>query len=271
MFNDSPTGRLFTRQSALKVLLPLLVFGGFMGIWFAVGNLRGTNGSLLVPNYVLPRPGEVWDCFGEEWNSGRLLRDVVASLYCVSVAFLLAAGTGIPFGLFLGQYLNARLAFQPMVNFFRCLSPIAWIPFAISWFGIGSGGEIFLIFMASFFPLVLSTLSAVSTVPAVRFRVANDYDIRGWDRLIRVTLPAILPQVIMSLRVTAGIAWVVVVAAEMAGVQHGLGFGIDDARDALRLDIVVCYMVVIGFLGVGIDRLLAQLTRLPNVRWGYDR
>ena len=89
--------------------------------------------------------------------------------------------------------------------------------------------------------------------------------------LTRVTLPAILPQVITGLRVTAGVAWVVIVAAEMVGCKDGLGYGVSDANNALRLDLVVLYMIFIGILGVSLDRLLAQLTRLPGVRWGYER
>ena len=86
-----------------------------------------------------------------------------------------------------------------------------------------------------------------------------------------VTFPAVLPQVITALRVSYGIAWVVIVAAEMVGCQDGLGYGIWEARNGLRLDSAVCYMMVIGLLGMGIDRLLYQLTKLPNVRWGYER
>ncbi|HMI62625.1 MAG TPA: ABC transporter permease subunit, partial [Puia sp.] len=81
----------------------------------------------------------------------------------------------------------------------------------------------------------------------------------------------VLPQVITALRVSYGIAWVVIVAAEMVGCQDGLGYGIWEARNGLRLDSAVCYMIIIGLLGMGIDRLLAEFTKLPNVRWGYER
>lgn len=258
------------KREIQRVALPLLVFGAGLGIWALLCSLKAHDGSPLIKDYCLPRPGEVLACFGEEFRAGRLIKDITASLFCVTTACLMAVVTGVPFGLWLGQSMAARFAFQPTVNFFRCLSPLAWIPFAIFWFGIGDAGEIFLIFMASFFPLVLATLAAVSTIPEVRFRVAQDFGIRGWELLTRVTLPSILPQLIISMRVTAGIAWVVVVAAEMGGVQNGLGFGIADARDGLRMDIVVCYMIIIGIIGVCIDRLLAQLTRLPSVRWGYE-
>jgi NitT/TauT family transport system permease protein len=91
------------------------------------------------------------------------------------------------------------------------------------------------------------------------------------ELLTRVTLPAILPQVITALRVTAGLAWVVVVAAEMIAGQDGLGFAIWDARNGLRMDLLVVGMITIGLIGVAIDRLLMLLTRIPSVRWGYER
>jgi NitT/TauT family transport system permease protein len=130
---------------------------------------------------------------------------------------------------------------------------------------------VFLIFMATFFPLVLATMSAVATIPKIYFRVAQDYHYKGIELLTKVTFPAVLPQVITALRVSYGIAWVVIVAAEMVGCQDGLGYGIWEARNGLRLDSAVCYMIIIGLLGMGIDRLLAQLTKLPDVRWGYER
>jgi NitT/TauT family transport system permease protein len=159
----------------------------------------------------------------------------------------------------------------PAVNFFRSLSPLAWIPFAILWFGIGDLPSIFLIFMTAFFPMVLATSAAVAGIPTVYFRVARNYEIHGGEFLTQVTLPAIAPQVITSLRVTAGLSWVVVVAAEMIAGRDGLGFLIWDARNQLRPDLVVVGMVIIGLIGVVIDRLLVRLTRLPSVRWGYER
>ena len=143
--------------------------------------------------------------------------------------------------------------------------------FAILWFGIGDLPTVFLIFMASFFPLVLATVAAVANIPSVYFRVAGDYRFSGTEVLTKVTLPAVAPQVITSLRVTAGLAWLVVVAAEMIAGRAGLGFAIWDARNGLRMDLLVCGMIVIGVIGIVLDRILLQLTKIPSVRWGYER
>ena len=124
--------------------------------------------------------------------------------------------------------------------------------------------------MATFFPLALSTMAAVANIPKIYFRIARDYNYAGLTLLSKVTFPAILPQVITALRVTYGVAWVVIVAAEMVGCQDGLGYGIWDARNGLRLDTAVCYMLIIGLLGMAADRLLLQLTKLPTIKWGYE-
>lgn len=245
-------------------MLPVTVVAGFGLIWYLVCYFQ------VFPAYALPSPGAVWNSFLEELQAGRLLNDITASLWRVAIGFVVSAVLGIPAGLWLGQHLRARQAFVPLLNFFRFLSPLAWIPFAILWFHIGDKPAVFLILMATLFPLALATMAAVATIPAIYFRVAQDYHYKGWELLTKVTFPAVLPQVITALRVSYGIAWVVIVAAEMVGCQDGLGYGIWEARNGLRLDSAVCYMIIIGLLGMGIDRLLAQLTKLPKVRWGYE-
>jgi len=247
------------------VLLPVLVALTAILVWAAL------SGFQVFPSTAFPSPADVLRGFVEKARSGTLFDDIVASLFRVTMGFGLAVTLGIPLGLWLGLRVSVRLALLPPVNFFRSLSPLAWIPFAILWFGIGDVPSIFLIFMTAFFPLVLATSAAVSSIPTVYFRVAQNYHFRGVEFLTQVTLPAIVPQVITALRVTAGLSWVVVVAAEMIAGRDGLGFLIWDARNQLRPDLVVVGMMVIGIIGVIIDRLLMRLTRLPSVRWGYDR
>jgi len=246
-------------------ILPLLVPIGMLLVWYLISLFN------LFPSYAFPSPGSVWSSFLEEIREGRLFNDIIASLWRVAVGFILSALLGIPVGLWLGQHYYTRKTLVPVFNFFRFLSPLAWIPFAILWFHIGDKPAIFLIFMATFFPLVLSTMIAVSTIPNIYFRVARDYHYKNFELLSKVTFPAVLPEVISALRVSYGISWVVIVAAEMVGCQDGLGYGIWEARNGLRLDAAVCYMIVIGLLGMGIDRLLSQFTKLPGIRWGYER
>lgn len=246
-------------------LAPLPVVLGALALWWYLSS-RGILTSAIVPS-----PLEVWQGFGEEWRAGRLVRDVSSSLFRVAVGFGLSVLIGVPCGLALGGNAIVRAAFLPGLNFFRSLSPLAWIPFAILWFGVGDKPSVFLIFMATFFPLVLSTMAAVIGIPSVYFRVAHDYGLKGLDLLLEVTLPAIMPQLITTLRVTAGVAWLVVVAAEMIAGDSGLGFAIWDARNGLRNDLLVVSMFIIGIIGVLLDKVLALLVNLPSVRWGYER
>lgn len=252
-------------RNTRSILLPLAVFAGALALWAAVWRAGIFHKS------ALPSPLAVLHAFGEEIRSGRLLNDLSTSLFRVTVGFLIAVALGIPMGLWMGQKLAARAAFLPMLNFFRNLSPLAWMPFAILWFGVGDSAAIFLIFLSAFFPVVLATMAAVANIPAVYFRVAESYGLRGFEKLVQVTMPAIMPQVITMLRVTAGLCWLVVVAAEMIAGRDGLGFAVMDSRNGLRMDLLAAEMIVIGLIGVVLDRVLERLSRIPSVRWGYER
>ena len=251
--------------AARAALLPLLVLLAAIAVWSALSLLH------VFPQSVFPSPLAVFKGFAEEIRTGRLSSDLVASLFRVTTGFMLAVIMGVPAGLWLGHHVRSRMALLPAINFFRSLSPLAWIPFAILWFGIGDLPAIFLIFMACFFPVVIATLAAVASIPSVYFRVAHDYGFSGLELLTKVTLPVIAPQVITSLRVTAGLAWLVVVAAEMIAGRDGLGFAIWDARNGLRMDLLVVGMIIIGVIGMVIDRVLVRLTKIPSVRWGYEQ
>lgn len=246
-------------------LLPVAVLMLVLIAWYIISYFNILHGS------VFPAPGEVLSGFIEEATTGRLYNDIIASLFRVTAGFFLAVVLGIPLGLWMGVQSYAREALLPAVNFFRNLSPLAWIPFAILWFGIGDAPAIFLIFMAAFFPIVLATIAAVANIPAVYFKVGRDYGMKSREMLKNITFPAIAPQVITSLRVTAGLSWLVVVAAEMIAGNDGLGFAIWDARNGLRMDLLVSGMIVIGVIGVILDKILVQLTKIPSVRWGYER
>lgn len=248
-----------------SVVYPLALVGVLAAAWTLVW-----ASGVFHPS-AFPAPLAVVRAFGIEIRTGRLANDAIVSLFRVSCGFTIAVALGIPTGLWLGQQITPRLALLPVANFFRNLSPLAWIPFAILWFGVGDASTIFLIVLAVFFPVVLATMAAVLGIPTVYSRVAHDYSLSGVDKLIHVTLPAIMPQVITTLRVTAGLSWLVVVAAEMVAGRDGLGFAVMDARNGLRTDLLLVEMIAIGLIGVAIDGVLVRLTNIPSVRWGYER
>jgi NitT/TauT family transport system permease protein len=223
------------------------------------------------PGQLLPGPWETLRGIGDLLQHGLLFKYVVASLFRVSWGFLLAAVTAIPFGLTIGWYARAEMAFNPLVQIFRPISPLAWIPMAILWFGVGDLSAIFLIFVGCFFSLLLTAMSAVHNIPAVYINVGRNFGLSTPGFLYRVLYPAVAPQLIIGLRITLGIAWLVVVAAEMIAVNSGLGFLIVDARNAgNRYDLVVAGMVVIGIIGLLLDLAMRSLERLKSFRWGFS-
>jgi NitT/TauT family transport system permease protein len=244
---------------------PVLVVAIFLTVWFFISFLQ------IFPEYAFPSVQSVYNSLLNELLSLRLVKDLVASLWRVTIGFTLSAILAIPIGLYLGRNNKIRDALIPILNFFRFLSPLAWIPFAILWFHIGDKPAIFLIFMSTFFPLLLSVISSISTVPKIFFKVAKEYKYSNTELLQQILFPAILPQLLSSLRICFGISWVVIVAAEMVGCQDGLGYGIWDARNSLRLDTAVCYMITIGLTGLAIDSLFLRITNIKSIKWGYGK
>jgi NitT/TauT family transport system permease protein len=246
-------------------VLPVLSGLVLLAVWWTA------SATGMFPTGTVPSPIEVAGAFKSEIGSGRLLEDTIASLYRVAWGFVTAVLVAVPLGLVIGRHAATRAALLPWVNFFRGLSPIAWIPFAIIWFGVGDPPAIFIIFIATFFQIVLATAAAAGSVPKIYYRVAEDLGLKGANVLLRVTLPAIQPQLVTALRVAIGVAWMVVVAAEMIAVRSGLGYLIVDARNGLRMDLVVCGMITIGGIGIGLDLAFSRLTRIPSLRWGFER
>jgi NitT/TauT family transport system permease protein len=223
------------------------------------------------PDQLLPGPWAVVKGIGELLHHGLLLKYVVASLFRVTWGFALAAVLAIPLGLTLGWYRRGDMAFNPLVQIFRPISPLAWIPLAILWFGVGDLAAIFLIFVGCFFPLLLTAMSAVQNIPAVYINVGRNFGMSTAQFVSRVLYPAVVPQLITGSRITMGIAWLVVVAAEMIAVNSGLGFLIVDARNAgNRYDLVVAGMVIIGIIGLLLDLGMRSLERVKSFRWSYS-
>jgi len=200
-----------------------------------------------------------------------ILERMPATLELAAAAMLIAIVLGIPLGLWAGWYMRAFQALNPLFQFLRPISPIAWIPFAVIWFGIKDQAAIFLIAYSAFFPIVTGTLTAVRGIPGVYVRTAHNYGIDGFELFRRVVFPACLPQIVTSLRFALGIAWMVIVAAEMIAVDSGLGYQIMDSRNAGNYSRVAGAMVAIGVLGVGLDLLMRRLERFDQVRWGFSR
>jgi NitT/TauT family transport system permease protein len=223
------------------------------------------------PGYILPGPWGVVVGIGDLIRHGFLVKYIVASLFRVSWGFVLAAVLAIPLGLLIGWHRRAEMALNPLVQVFRPISPLAWIPLAILWFGVGDASSIFLIFLGCFFPLLLTSINAVRNVPSVYIQAGRNFGLSSWTLVSQVLYPAVVPQLLVGLRITLGVAWLVVVAAEMIAVDSGLGFLIVDARNAgNRYDLVLAGMVIIGVIGLLLDTAMRSLEKIRSFRWAYS-
>jgi NitT/TauT family transport system permease protein len=219
---------------------------------------------------IFPTPPEVVRGIASLTKDGTLAMHVVASLYRVTFGYGLAVLLAIPLGILMGWNAKFFSAFNPVIQMLRPISPIAWIPLAILWFGVGNLSPVFLVFLASFFPIVLATTSGVHLVERQYLRAAQNFGITGLKLFTTVIVPSALPQIITGMRVGLGVAWLVVVAAEMVAINSGLGFLIIDSRNAgMRYDLVVAGMVIIGVIGLLLDLVMRRLETMREVRWRY--
>ncbi len=219
---------------------------------------------------IFPSPLEVERGLAELLRQNVLWGDIADSLRRVAIGFGAAAALGIPLGLTFGWYPAANRVVNPTMQILRPISPIAWIPVAIIFFGVGDDAAIFLIFLGAFFPIVVACVDGVSNVPSISRRAGRNFGLAPWQLLAKVVFPAALPQIIVGLRIALGIAWLVVVAAEMIAVDSGLGYLIIDSRNSgKRYDLVVAAMLLIGMIGLALDLAFRRLEKIRPVRWGF--
>ncbi len=249
-----------TRNSPF--ILSLLAFSIILLLWELTVRFSGWS------EHVFPGPSIVIVSLWELIVDGTLFKHAVASLFRVTAGFYLAMLFGIPLGIFLGRLETARLFLNPIIHFLRPISPLAWIPLSMLWFGIGDKPAVFLIFLSSFFPLVVSTTIAVSSINPIYFQVASNFNFSRSEVVMKIVIPAIIPEIVTALRLTVTIAWLVVVAAEMIAVQSGLGYLILDSRNALRMDYVMDGMIAIGIIGLFLDSIMRRLGRTDSAFWG---
>lgn len=219
---------------------------------------------------LVPGPWAVVLAIGELAVKGTLWKHLVASLFRVTWGFGLGALLGIPLGLTLAWFPRGERALNPFVQILRPISPLAWTPIAILWFGVGDIPAIFIIFLGTLLPVTITAMNAVGSVEQVHINVARNFGLSSWQIITRVVMPSAWPQLLSGLRLTLGIAWLVVVAAEMIAVDSGLGYLVIDSRNAgNRYDLVVCAMLLIGGIGLVLDILMRRVERLRSVRWGF--
>jgi NitT/TauT family transport system permease protein len=221
---------------------------------------------------IFPTPLQVVTGAGELVADGTLWEHIGASLFRVGAGFGLAVLLAVPLGLWMGWVKGAYITLNPLFQMLRPISPIAWIPIAILWFGVGDVSPIFLIFLSSVFPMIVQTVVGVHTIERRYLWAAANFGVSRTMLFRRVVIPAVLPQVIIGMRIGLGVAWLVVVAAEMIALRSGLGYLIMDSRNAgNRYDLVIAGMIIIGVIGLMLDGAMRLLEGLKSVRWRYVR
>jgi len=268
------TAKRFPR-SVTRITLPIATFVVFVAAWrvschLMEYDLRFPDGTIKrIP--VFPTPWETFEAMEQMFADGTIVKYTVASVYRVAVGFGLACLIGVPVGLWIGWSTRAFDALNPLAQALRPISPIAWIPLAILWFGIKDAAAIYLVFISSVFPMITGTMGAVRTIPTAYVRSAQNFGLGGFELYRSVLFPASLPQIVLSMRIGLGVAWMVIVAAEMIAVDSGLGYLIMDARNANNYARVVGGMICIGLVGVLLDWSVRRLEHLDDVRWGYSK
>src|SRR5262245_27889608 len=252
-------------MAKFRRLLPsLAVMTLLVGLWWLV--------VAETQSVIFPTPWQVATGAAELARDGVLWEHIGASLFRVGSGFALAVALAVPLGLWMGWVRGAFTTMNPIFQMLRPISPIAWIPIAILWFGVGNASPIFLIFISSVFPMVVQTTSGVHTIERRYLRAAGNFGVSRATMFRRVVIPAALPQVIVGMRIGLGVAWLVVVAAEMIALRSGLGYLIIDSRNAgNRYDLVIAAMIIIGLIGLLLDGLMRLLEGLKAVQWRYAR
>ena len=224
-----------------------------LGIWEAAA-------LIIQNNYVLPRLGDIAAVLihvNEPVLGGAsLIENSVVSLHEVLAGFGIAAVIAIPLGLLIGWSGDIRAYMDPAIQILRPVPPIAWMPFAIAWFGIGFNSILFIIAMGAFFPILINTIDGVTGVRQRWIEVAVMLRATTFEKFHPVIVPGARPTIWTGLRVSFGVAWMCVVAAEMLpGTTAGLGFLIMYAYNLGQLQVIGAGMIVIGFIGLGADIL----------------
>jgi taurine transport system permease protein len=244
-------------------LLPVLPFVGLVLVWYGVSAVVDPRPA------VLPKVDRVGETLVDLVQDGSLRRHVLASLERLLLGVVVGTVTGVAAGVLAG--LNRRVAelLNPLVLFFGALSGIVWIPLAIAWLGIGQAMAVFIIWNSVFFLVFGNTLLGVQMVPVI---LENGVRTLGAGRLRtiwQVTLPGALPNVISGVRSGIGFGWRALIAAEIVGASSGLGQMVYEAANFHRSDVIIVGSLVIGLIGVAMDRwILAPLERRTIERWG---
>ncbi|MHC1631575.1 MAG: ABC transporter permease [Methanotrichaceae archaeon] len=239
---------------------------GFVSIWqilaMVIRILNPNKGKLILPSFL-----EVVGALQNNWML-ILTEDLPVSLLHFSVGLIGGILIGAPIGMVMGWSRKADKVFDPLVELIRPIPPLAWIPIAIVWLGLGYSAKGFIVFVGAVFPILINTYVGFRNVPKVYVESAMVLGCTKSRDLIRyVAFPSAIPSIAAGIRIAMGIAWMCLVAAEMFGSSRGLGYGIWHSNDIHRMDMVLLYMIILGLLGLLIDRSFRCVVQEKLLRW----
>lgn len=254
-----PLARLFVFRGQLsgkaKVFAGTLTALAAIGIWAAAPALG------WIEPIFLPSPWAVLQALWIMVTQNGLMTDAGISIARVWAAFLLSAVMAVPLGILMSSYRIIGAAFEPLIDFVRYLPVPALVPLAIIWFGIGEETKIFLLWLGTFFQLVLLVAEDMKRVPQEYFETAYTIGARPFQALTSVALRAMAPSLMDNLRITLGWCWTYLIIAEIVAASNGLGFVIWTARRYMATDQVMAGVFVIGLIGLLSDQALRALHR----------
>ncbi|HZV48829.1 MAG TPA: ABC transporter permease [Candidatus Dormibacteraeota bacterium] len=255
-----------TRTRLQEIGLGAMPFAGLLAAWWAITNL------VHVSMATLPSPAAVWAAASGLWSTGELQTDILTSLGRIALGAGVSIVLGIGLGLIAG--LNRPLGdlLLPLASFFNSVSGIAWIPLAITWFGLGTVAVTFIIVNAVFFLIFFNTVLGVRSVPRIMEQAVRTLGGGYRELILHVFLPGALPHIMSGIRSGLGFGWRALIAAELIAATSGLGFLIYDASNFLRSDRILTGILIIGVIWMIIDNLaLKPLERRTVERWGTVR
>lgn len=223
-----------------------------------------------IPKSLLPCLPDVGRTFVDNITSGRLWGDLSVSLTRVIKGYLLSAAVGVFLGSVMGMAKEVRAVCLPTLTTIRQIPMIAWIPLIILWCGIGEVSKVVIIVIAAVFPIMVNTLSGISSTNEGHIEVARLYKLTKWQTFCKVHLPHALPQILIGLKLGLGVSWMAVVASELISSTSGIGYRMSDARSLMQSNVVIMCMIVIGIMGILMDKgltlLFAQFTPWEKVK-----
>ena len=231
-------------------------------IWQILFSVSSYNKALF------PSPKMAFDALLEMIENGKLFENIKTSMYRFVVGYSISVVSAVILGLILGRIPKVFQYVNPALQLLRPISPTAWMPFIVLLFGIGDVPAIVIIFIAAFFPVLLSPVSAVGNIDPIYLKVSKNFGIKQPALTWKVIFPAAFPQIANGIHLALGTAWIFLVAGEMVGAQSGLGYQIIDSRNNIRADILLATILVIGVIGILLDSILKFIEKTIMKSWG---